>query len=267
MHTYLKTTSLMFFAFVLAACSLVSEPIATPTKYSEVIYFVADTPIGFKLFPETHLVTVDDGKEIAVLREIVESPIQPRDPNYVNLWTLANTKIISLEIDATLAIVNLDYGRINVGADAEQKAIDVLIYSLAEVNKSLQTVQFKVNGEIVETLAGHVDISEPITIGDGLDVFSNVWIDIPQNEELITGSLRASGFACTFEANVGYQLLQHAKVIKSGYTTASEACPTRSPWFIDFGKLEPGNYTLRVFERSAKDGTLLAEDSKDFLVG
>ena len=269
MRVYKKIILITVLAIILAACMANFQPTntATPTKTAETIYFVADTPIGFKLFPETHLVTVEDDVGLAVLKSIIESPIQPRDPDYVNLWSPANTQVLSLEVVGNTAIVDLDYGQLNVGAEAEARAIDELMFSLQAVDNSIQKVQFKVNGEVVETLAGHVDISKSIEVGDGLGVLSNVWIDTPQYEELITGSLRAKGFACTFEANVAYQLLQHAKVVKSGATTALEACPTRSPWFIDFGKLEPGNYTLKVFERSAKDGTLLAVDSKDFLVG
>lgn len=260
---------LLVVAMLITSCAPTAQPSPTPspTKLAQTIYFVSDSPIGFRLFPETHLVTVAGNLELAVLRTIVESSIQPRDVNYVNLWTPANSRVLSVTINETKAIVDLDYGQLNVGSEAELRAIDQLVYSLSKANKKIESVQFKVNGQVVETLAGHVDISKPIVVGDGLGVLSSVWIDKPQNEELITESLRATGMACTFEANVGYQLLKNTKLVKSGYTTALEACPTRSPWFIDFGKLAPGSYTLKVFERSAKDGTLLAVDSKDFLVG
>jgi hypothetical protein len=76
----------------------------------------------------------------------------------------------------------------------------------------------------------------------------------------------ASGFACTFEANVAWQLVRDGSVIDQGSTLAAEACPTRSSFAVELGELESGIYTLKVMEYSAKDGKLSSMDTKTFMV-
>lgn len=269
MRTYRKVFGFLLLALALTACTTNVQPTnsQTPTNHDAVIYFVADTPIGFRLFPETHLIEVDGNQALSVLQAIVDEGLQPRDPEYANFWTYANTKVLSFVVTENTATIDLDYGRLNVGAEAEMRALDQLMYSVHDLVNNVKTFQFTVNGEKIESLAGHVGLSNPIKLGSTYEVLSNVWINTPQHDQLITGNLIASGMACTFEANVSYQLMKNKTLIVRGSTTALEACPTRSPWKIDFGKLAKGNYTLKVFERSAKNGTLLAVDSKDFLVG
>ena len=82
----------------------------------------------------------------------------------------------------------------------------------------------------------------------------------------MTSPVVVTGMACTFEANVSWELLQNKKTIDSGATTAALACPDRSAWKIDLGELAPGKYTIRVFDLSAEDGSVVSEDDKDFTV-
>jgi hypothetical protein len=75
-----------------------------------------------------------------------------------------------------------------------------------------------------------------------------------------------SGSACTFEANVAWELTKGGDVVSSGATTAELACPDRSDWSIDLGELAPGNYVLTVSDFSAEDGSVIFQDSKAFSV-
>ena len=75
-----------------------------------------------------------------------------------------------------------------------------------------------------------------------------------------------SGSACTFEANVAWELSQSGDAVSSGATTAELACPDRSDWSIDLGELAPGNYVLTVSDFSAEDGSVIFQDTKAFTV-
>jgi hypothetical protein len=242
---------------------------ATPTgtRTEEVIYFVADTPVGLRLYSEIRMVTVFDDEPLAIMQSLIDDGIAPRDPDFVNLWADANTTVRSVVIDATTATIDLHYGHLNVGSEAEARALDQIMYTLVGYKSRLNTFVFTVDGKTVETLAGHVDISNPIALSDGLDVLADVQIDKPQQSQVFTGNVTITGMACVFEATVAYQLSKDGTVVKDGNTMAAEGCPTRSAWSLDLGTLAAGNYTIRAFELSEKDGSLLAEDTKDFVVG
>jgi hypothetical protein len=81
-----------------------------------------------------------------------------------------------------------------------------------------------------------------------------------------SGNVTLSGMACTFEANVVWTIRQGSKTVKTGSTTAAEACPTWSPWSVVVHGLAAGAYTAEVADYSAKDGSLLMRDTKNFTV-
>ena len=82
----------------------------------------------------------------------------------------------------------------------------------------------------------------------------------------VSNPVSITGSACTFEANVAWELTKGGDVVSSGATTAATACPDRSDWSLDLGELAPGNYVLKVSDTSAEDGSLIFEDTKAFTV-
>ena len=237
-----------------------SSPTA-PIDQAATIYFVGDTGTQLRLYSELWEIPADNGESAL---SVILSGKQPKDPDYVNLWP-AGSKLQALTIQGDLAIIDVNFTALNVGAEAESLALEQLSRTVVSLHSDITKVQFIRDGKVVETFAGHVDTSQPIAIDEGYSSLAT--IDINQNEnEQLENPVVITGLACTFEANVPWELSQNGKVIDSGAVTAKEACPVRSPWKVDLGNLDPGTYTFRTWESSMKDGSLINEDTKTFVV-
>lgn len=259
---------------ILTSCSSqphVDSPSPTNTIITEpvlqaIIYYVGDTPTGFKLFSEKYKVSGLDEKALKVLiGDLIDGKAIPFDPDYTNLWG-KNSSLLSLKVSGSLATVDLHLGALNVGAEAEMRAIDQILWTIADFMPDVTSMNLLVDGKKVESLAGHVDASKTFLLEPTFDVLSPLQIESIFEGQSVEIPVIVNGQACTFEANVAWTLTQNGTPLESGAVTAAQACPTRSKWAIDLGQLKPGNYRLSVRDYSAKDGSLIAEDTKDFIV-
>jgi hypothetical protein len=181
------------------------------------------------------------------------------------LWGQGN-KVNSVTVDQSRATVDLATLNLNVSAESEQRAIDQIVWTLTEFAPDIKAVSFTVNGETVESFAGHVDTTGLFERAIGYEVLNPIQISsINQGAEL-TSPITISGQACTFEANVVWKLYQGGRVVQEGFITASSGCPERGQWSITISDLAPGNYTIATLECSAEDGSLFAIDDKEFVV-
>ena len=93
---------------------------------------------------------------------------------------------------------------------------------------------------------------------------SPVWITSPvEGEQKSAQGFTLNGLASTFEANVAWKVFQNGKLIKQGSTTTGGAAPAWKPWSVAIGGLTPGEYQFAAMEISAKDGSLVAQDTKN----
>ena len=261
-----KIVELVASLFLLTGCAQTTAEKVYEGGIPLTFYFVSDTPRGFKLFSETQKYSLRDGDlNQQVLSDLVSGAITPADPQYVNLWGNGNT-VNSVTVDQARATVDLGTLNLNVGAESEQRAIDQIVWTLTEFAPGITGVAFTVNGETVESFAGHVDTTGVFERAIGYEVLNPIQIgSINQGAEL-TSPVTISGQACTFEANVVWQLSQGGEVVQEGFTTASSGCPERGQWSITISDLTPGNYTIAALEYSAEDGSLFAIDDKEFVV-
>lgn len=232
-------------------------------------YFVGETANGFRLFKEVHEVSdiendLGSDKGLNALVMLIDGQLPPFDGDHKTLWN-NGTKLNSLTRDGATATVDLKLGRISFGAETEMRAIDQIVWTLISNDPTITSVIILVDGKPIESLAGHVDTTQPFTATDDGQVLASVWIDQLDDSEL-SNPIVMTGSACTFEANVPWELFQNGDLIDTGATTATLACPDHSAWSIELGELPAGDYTLRVFDVSAEDGRLLTEDTKDFTV-
>ena len=229
------------------------------------LYFVSDTPRGLKLFSEEQISSDYYDLNLQVISDLVSGKVGALDPDYVNLWGGTNT-VNSVSIDGSIATVDLGEVSLNVGAEGEQRAIDQIVWTLTTLVPEVKSVAFTVNGETVESFAGHVDTTAQFARAIDYEVLNPIQISsLKEGAKLVT-PFTVSGQACTFEANVVWKLLQDDKIVKEGFTTATSGCPDRGDWSISFENLEPGEYTIQTVEYSAEDGSLFAKDDKKFVI-
>lgn len=247
----------------LSGCSKAQE--VPTTGGNAAVYFVGDTPRGFKLFKEVREFPQSDELSQQIISDLVSGKLTPLDPNYVNLWGTAN---VLNEITSKDGVATIDLGTIslNVGAEAESRAIDQIVETFLDYNTAVQSVRFTVNGKTVESFAGHVDTTGTFTRGIDYEILNPLQISSIVEGDSLTSPVTITGEACTFEANVVWRLSMGDKVLKAGSTTAGEACPVRSSWSVDLGELDPGSYKFEAIEYSAEDGSLFAIDDKNFIV-
>ena len=232
-------------------------------------YFTSETAQGFRLVREVHQVSkvendLGDDKGFNSLVMLVDGQLPPFDGDHRTLWN-NGTKVNSVSVVGGVATVDLTLGRISLGAESEQRAIDQMVWTLIENDPAVTSVKFTIDGLVSESLAGHVDFSQVFTPAPSYEVLASVWIDLLDRSD-VSNPVSITGSACTFEANVAWELTQGGDVVSSGATTAATACPDRSDWSIDLGELAPGNYVLKVSDTSAEDGSLIFEDTKAFTV-
>lgn len=262
-------------ALLISGCG--GQPTTSPTPTSgsphptlgvldATLYYVADTQQGLRLYSELHQVQLTANRELEVVKAVVENSSPPLDPDYVNLWASKPNKVLSVTVDGADATVDLNLAGLNVGSEGEARAIDQVVWTLADVNPEITRVKILVNGETVESLAGHVDATGWFTKGGDCEKLASVLVRVPEQGMQLSNPVVVSGTACTFESNVTWQLLQGGKVVKSGATTAGEMGPTHTPWSVNLGSLKPGTYTFRAYDLSAKDGSLVSQDTREFSV-
>ena len=238
-----------------------ASPSPTRPTTDVTLWFVGDTPLGFRLFPEVHAIDAPGDVALSALRTLVDDGLRPDDPDLASPWADAASSVISIGRRETTATIDLRYGRLNVGAEAEALAIAQLVRTVASADPTIEAVTLLVDGEPIESLAGHVDASLPFPVAGTDTALATVWISEPREGATIAGDLSFGGEACTFEAAVPWQVLRGGEVIASGTALAAEACPARTSWRVDVGALPPGRYVLRVYDLSARDGSLIAEDT------
>lgn len=236
------------------------SPSATQALTKVKLYFVSDTGTSLRLYSEVHSVADPKGDATEAAVSAVISGIKPLDPDYVNLWQ-SDSKLNSLTIAGDLATVDLHIGTLNVGSESEMRAIEQILFTLAANNASIKNVEFLKDGAVTESFAGHVDTYNTFQIDEGYLSLATIDLDVEEGDVLKRPYI-VTGLACTFEANVPWELKQGELLVSSGTTTSKLACPDRSVFTFDLGNLVPGEYQIRVWESSMKDGSLINEDTK-----
>lgn len=232
-------------------------------------YFVSETSRGFRLIREVHQVSkteneLGDDKGLNSLVMLVDGQLPPFDGDHRTLWN-NGTKVNNVTTADGVATVDITLGRISFSSESEQRAIDQIVWTLIGNDPTITSVKFTVDGVVSDSLAGHVDFSQDFIPAAGFDVLASVWIDLLDRSD-VSNPVLIAGSACTFEANVAWELTQGGDAVSSGATTAELACPDRSNWSIDLGDLAPGNYVLTVSDFSAEDGSAIFQDTKAFTV-
>lgn len=236
----------------------------SPLNKEAKLYFVGDTGTSFRLYSEVHPVNTSSDQDLVNALSTLISGEKPIDPDYVNLWQ-SDSSLNGILVKGDLAIVDIHLGELNVGAESEMRAIEQVLFTIAHIDNKIKKVKFLNDGKDLESFAGHVDSTGPFQIDEGYTSIATVDLDFEDGSTLSKPYV-VTGLACTFEANVPWELEQAGIGINSGAVTAKFACPDRSKFEIDLGELKPGTYVLHVWESSMENGSLINEDSKTLII-
>ena len=203
-----------------------------------------------------------EGKAVAALRLAMGTP--PKGSQYQSAWSGVAPQSVAVSAD-TISV------RLSAGtSNAAPLATEQLVWTVqAALGKPLP-VRFELADGGSQVSPGHpasAAYNRPTDQMAVLDQVAPIWVDAPARGGVVrAGSpLTASGVASTFEATVEWELLRDGASFEKGFTTASAGAPARGTYRLTTKKpLTAGSYVLRVFESSAKDGSVAAEQQIPF---
>lgn len=136
------------------------KPVAT----QEVNLYFSDEQANY-LVAEKRSIQIEstDQKQLAtaVINELIAGPQQSK----LHATMPQGSKLLTLEISSGLATINFNQDfqtKHSGGSTGEMMTIYSLVNSLTDL-PGIQQVQLLVDGKKLETLKGHLDISEPLT--------------------------------------------------------------------------------------------------------
>ncbi len=245
-----------------AAPSPTASPLPTAST-AAAIYYLRDSGRGPRLYREFHRIPVTAGAvHDAVMAMLTRAPA---DADYTSLWP-AGTVVLGVRTEGSTAYVDLSDLALggSSGAAGESASLQQLVHTVTGADNAVTKVQLLVEGKPVPTLWGHADTTKPISRAPAAEVLGPVWITTPDAGVLARGG-SFGGQATVFEANVSWELRQGGAVVRRGFSMATIGAPGRGTWTAT-ADVPPGDYVLRAFESSAKDGSAQWVDDKPLRV-
>ncbi len=249
-----------------AAPAPTASPLASPlptASTAAALYYLRDSGRGPRLYREFHRIPVTGGAvQDAVMAMLSRAPT---DADYSSLWP-AGTVVLDVRTVGSTASVDLSDRALggSSGAAGESASLQQLVHTVTAADAAITKVQLLVEGKPVPTLWGHVDTTGPLGRAPAAEVLGPVWITTPDSGVIRRGG-SFGGQATVFEANVSWELLRGGAVVKSGFSTATTGAPGRGTWSAP-ADVAPGDYVVRAFESSAKDGSPQWVDDKPLRV-
>ena len=255
------------------------SPTATPASTQVTLYYLVSGADEIFLTAERHRIA----KTVAIARAALEELLHgtPQDEDHTTPFPKA-TKVNSVVINNRVATVDWSAEVLtgSGGSRVEELAIQSIVYTLTEFD-SITKVRFTVegksqgtasNGRSIEDFWGHVGLAgQPWSRAVSYEVLAPITLWTPLEGTGSAGTLKLTGLAQTFEANVGIILRDaNGKIVKQTNATALEAEPAREPFTKKLTFTPPSSpqtWTLEVFEASAMDGEIVFMEDRSIAVG
>ncbi|NUO90662.1 MAG: hypothetical protein HOQ18_07540 [Dermatophilaceae bacterium] len=240
-----------------------TAPTSVPVYYLGPLREGSDQVRLFREFVSAPVATpvTPEAKALAALR-LAMGPA-PKGSQYQSAWTGVTPQSVTVGADSIQV-------RLSTGSDTAGLATEQLVWTVQAALAKPLPVRFELADGGKEVSPGHPVSSTFNRPSDQMAVLEQVapiWVDAPARNGVVKAgaALTASGVASTFEANVEWEVLRDGASFEKGFTTASAGAPARGTYRLTTTKpLTAGSYVLRVFESSAKDGSLAAEQRIPF---
>lgn len=196
----------------------------------------------------------------AALRELLAGPTPQEARAGLESHVPQGTELRGLDVAGGTATVDLTEEFVSGGGSlAIQARVAQVVYTLTQFS-SVRRVRFAVQGEPVEVIGGEgLVVDPPVGRSDFEEVMPRILVESPAPGERVTSPLRLRGTANTFEATFQIEVLGAGGIVlASTFATATSGTGTRGTFDVRVPyRGGPGEGTLRVFEFSAKDGSVI----------
>jgi hypothetical protein len=233
------------------------------------VYYLGQDGTRLALFREFHRTDVSPGRLQAAINQALD-PMAPLDPDLSAPWGPGPAKVtvdglggpvVTIDLPASAGVAN--------GRTPQQAALAAqqLVWTASAVEQDAHLhVRLLIDGQ-AGRLFGTLPVGTTMQrTSPSYLVLGSIWVESPAEGQTVASPVTVQGSACTFEANVAWQLLSGDQVVRSGHTTASIACPDRGTWSVALGDLPAGSYTFRAFEPPASGEGPDREDTRTFTV-
>lgn len=239
------------------------------------VYYLHDTGVRLALYREFHRfdesgLTAGGDTKVSDVEAAVTLMLrnQPSDPDYSGVWP-AGITVRGASISGPVVTVDLhgDLSAFSTGGEAESLSLQQLVWT-ATAAAQVPTMRLLVDGRPVQQLGDHVAVgAAPIARDPAIEVLGPIWIEQPVQGAEVSSPVTVSGQASVFEGTLAWQVLgsDGKTVVQSGSTQASIGAPERGDFSFTV-RLPAGSYTVRCFEYSAKDGSVINVDDKAITV-
>lgn len=224
-----------------------------------------------RLYREFHSIHVGDGSLEARLHASVAQLFTPGsalDPDFTSLWP-ESAVLFSVTVSDGTASLDILNAATNpgVGAEGSGMALQQLIWTVT-AEPAVDRVELLFDGEPVSELWGHVSVPQPAQRAAAIDTVALLWLISPQHGQTVPGTFEVHIYGAPFEATAQLRVREGATVVHEQFVTLGGS---GFPEFFGEAKvdltLDPGTYTLEVYEESAVDGTEIRLDDKVITVG
>lgn len=221
------------------------------------LYFVKDNGENFYLEREVHETEATDSVATRALELLISADIKDEDA----VRPLPeNTKVLGITVNDGVATVDFseEIKDFATGAPLESTSLQAIANTLTEFN-TIDEVKILVEGEEVETLWGHVNLSAG-NLKRNLDLVEEpiAWVDNLKDGDLLTNTTSIKGSMSVFENTLNYRLLDaNGNVLVESYVNGKLNGETRADFdfVIDFEAPDTDTGKLEFYAISAKDGS------------
>lgn len=234
------------------------------------VYYVGDTPNGPRLYREFQSGSGDKATAAADLA-VSGAPI---DPDYRTPWPAA-THVDGVAFNGdfiTVEVVGDVHDRpAGMSQETAALAIEQVIFTVqGAVGEGRVPVQFMLNGGRTDQILGQ-PASNPLANAPENDVLALVNVTTPEEGATVSGTIKATGRANSFEATVPIEIRHGDEVVKTTFATAEGAMDKLYPWAVsvDVSDLPRGEYTFVAMTDDASGGAEgggAHSDTKNFTI-
>ena len=231
------------------------------------VYYVGPQPAGqgltARLYAEPH--TVDEVPADPALTAVQEFfTSRPIDRDYSRGFWSDGVDVSGITSRDGLTTIDLTGRRsfVRDGIDAQRAKPAIQAVARTAGLTPGTSFTFTANGDSLSSL-GPVDL--PATVSPDDVSRALISIDNIVDGQTVSSPVTVQVSGNVFEGNVNWELWDSSRrEVDEGYVTTSMGSWTQAA--IRLGRLEPGTYTIRCLEYSAKDGSVINVDDKVFTV-